>query len=86
MHFNKCKPNLTRIFSFKLSFSLFYYCNYPAFLTTMQIACVAKSSLWTCFVEASIEDMLPTAYVDACTTKFYFRKFFSRPQSLRVAS
>ncbi len=28
--------------------------------------------------------MLPTAYVDARTTKFYFREFFSRPQSSQV--
>ncbi len=37
---------------------------------------MAESSLWTCFLEASVEDMLPTAYVDAHTTKFYFREFF----------
>ncbi len=42
----------------------------------MRIACVAELSLWTCSLEVSIEDMLPTAYVDACTTKFYFCKFF----------
>ncbi len=42
----------------------------------MQIAQVAESSLWTRFLEASIEDMLSMAYVDARTTKFYFRKFF----------
>ena len=33
-------------------------------------------SLWTCFLKASVEDMLPTAYVDACTTKLLFFKFF----------
>jgi hypothetical protein len=42
----------------------------------MQIACVAELSLWTRFLEASVEDMHPTAYLDACTTKFYFREFF----------
>ncbi len=42
----------------------------------MQIACVAESSLWTLFLEASVEDMLPTAYVDAHTTTFYFFKLF----------
>ena len=26
-HYDACKPNLTRIFSSNLSFSLFYYCN-----------------------------------------------------------
>ncbi len=33
-------------------------------------------SLWTRSLEASVEDMLPTAYVDAHATKFYFCKFF----------
>jgi hypothetical protein len=42
----------------------------------MRIACASESSLWTGFLEASVEDMLPTAYVDAGTTKFYFCKFF----------
>ncbi len=37
---------------------------------------MAESSLWTCFLEASIEDILPVAYVDACTTKLNFCKFF----------
>jgi hypothetical protein len=37
---------------------------------------MAESSLWTHFLEASVEDMLLTAYVDARTTKFYFLKFF----------
>ena len=37
---------------------------------------MAKSSLWSSFLEGSVEDMLPTAYVDAQTTKFYFCKFF----------
>jgi hypothetical protein len=41
-----------------------------------QIGCVAESSLWTCFLEASVEDMLLTAYVDARTTKIYFCEFF----------
>jgi hypothetical protein len=40
------------------------------------IACVVILSLWTHFLEASVEDMLLTAYVDACTTKFYFYDFF----------
>ncbi len=31
----------------------------------MQIPCVAESSLWTHFLEAFVEDMLTTAYVDA---------------------
>jgi hypothetical protein len=52
------KPNLTRIFSFKLSFSLFYYCNLLGFLTTTRITCMAESSLWTRYLEASVEDML----------------------------
>ncbi len=38
--------------------------------------CVLEWSLWTDFLEASIEDMLLTAYADARTTKFYFRMFF----------
>jgi hypothetical protein len=38
--------------------------------------CVAESSLWSRFLEASLEDMLPTFYVDACTTKFYFQELF----------
>jgi hypothetical protein len=42
----------------------------------MQIASVAESSLWACFLEASVEDMLPMAYADAHTTKLYFREFF----------
>ncbi len=42
----------------------------------MRIACIAESSLWTCFLEASIDDMLPTACVDACTAKFNLREFF----------
>jgi hypothetical protein len=42
----------------------------------MQITCMAALSLWTCFLEASIEDMLPMAYIDAHTTKFYFCEFF----------
>jgi hypothetical protein len=37
---------------------------------------MAKSSLWTRFLEKSVEDMLMTAYVDAHTTKFYFFEFF----------
>jgi hypothetical protein len=41
-----------------------------------RIACMAESSLWTCFLEASVEDMPPTAYIDAGTTKFYFCKLF----------
>jgi hypothetical protein len=42
----------------------------------MQIACATESSLWSCFLEASVEDMLLMAHVDACTPKFYFCKFF----------
>jgi hypothetical protein len=41
-----------------------------------QIGCLAESSLWTCFLEASIEDMLWTAYVDTGTTKFYLCELF----------
>jgi hypothetical protein len=41
-----------------------------------QILCVAELSLWTRIVEASVEDMLLTAHVDACTTKFYFFELF----------
>jgi hypothetical protein len=41
-----------------------------------QIACMAELSLWTCFLEASIEDMLARACVDTCTTQFYFCEFF----------
>jgi hypothetical protein len=37
---------------------------------------MAESSLWTCLLEASIEDMLPTAYIDAPKTKFYFHESF----------
>jgi hypothetical protein len=42
----------------------------------MRIACVAELSPWTHFLEASVKEVLPTAYVDARTTKFYFCKFF----------
>jgi hypothetical protein len=38
--------------------------------------CMAESSIWTCFLEVSIEDMLPTPYIDACTTTFSFCKMF----------
>ncbi len=38
---------------------------------------MAESSLWPHFLEASVEGMLPTAYVEARTTKFYFCKFFT---------
>jgi hypothetical protein len=41
-----------------------------------QIACVEELSLWTCFLEVSVKDVLTMAYVDARTTKFYFREFF----------
>jgi hypothetical protein len=41
-----------------------------------RITCVAEQSLSTCFLESSVEDMLPMAYVDAHTTKFYFCEFF----------
>ncbi len=37
---------------------------------------MAELSLWTRFLEVSINDMLLTAYADARTTKFYFREFF----------
>jgi hypothetical protein len=46
----------------------------------MQIVYIAESSLQTRFLEVSVEDMLPTAYKDACTTKFDFCKFFLRSQ------
>ncbi len=42
----------------------------------MWIPCMAESSLWTRFLVVSVEDMLPTAYVDARTTKFCFRDLF----------
>jgi hypothetical protein len=42
----------------------------------MQIACLAELSLWTCFLEASVEDTLPTAYIDTCRAKIYFFKLF----------
>jgi hypothetical protein len=35
-----------------------------------------ESFLWTHFLEAFVEDMLPTAYVDARTTKFYIHELF----------
>jgi hypothetical protein len=41
-----------------------------------QTACMAVLSLWTRFLGASVEDMLPTAYVDAHKSNFYFRGFF----------
>ncbi len=37
---------------------------------------MAELYLLTCFLEVSVENVLPTAYVDACTTKFYFCKLF----------
>jgi hypothetical protein len=42
----------------------------------MRIVSMAESSLWFIFLEASAEDMLLAAYVDAHTTKFYFHNFF----------
>jgi hypothetical protein len=41
-----------------------------------RITCMVELFLWTCFLEAFVEDMLPMAYVDARTTKFYFCEFF----------
>jgi hypothetical protein len=41
-----------------------------------RITCVAESSLWTRFIEVSMEDMLLMAYIDAHTKKFHFREFF----------
>ena len=38
---------------------------------------------WTRFSKASVEDMLPTAYVDARTTKFFLRVFSRGPISRR---
>ena len=37
---------------------------------------MAELSLWPCFLEVSVEGTLEMAYVDARTTKFYFREFF----------
>ncbi len=37
---------------------------------------MAESSLWTRFLEVFVEDILPMAYVNARTTKFYFCKLF----------
>jgi hypothetical protein len=37
---------------------------------------MAELSLRTHFLEASVEDMLPTVYVDAHTMKFDFCEFF----------
>jgi hypothetical protein len=37
---------------------------------------MAESSFQTRFSEVSFEEMLQTAYVDACTTQFYFHKLF----------
>jgi hypothetical protein len=42
----------------------------------MRIACMAESSLWTCILEVSVEDMLPIVCIDACTAKFYFHILF----------
>jgi hypothetical protein len=44
-----------------------------------QIACMAESSLWTLFLEASVEDMFLTAYVDARTTDFFPEFFLAAP-------
>jgi hypothetical protein len=70
MHFNTC--NLIKQDFSHLNSPLAYFTIVISwdFFAQMQIASVAESSLWTCFLEASIEDMLPTAYVDACTIKF----------------
>jgi hypothetical protein len=35
----------------------------------MQTVCIAELSLWRRNLEASIEDMLPMVYVDACTSE-----------------
>jgi hypothetical protein len=37
---------------------------------------MVELSLWTCFLEVSVEDMLPMAYEDAHTTKFCFCELF----------
>jgi hypothetical protein len=37
---------------------------------------MAESSLQSRFLEASFEDMLPTAYVDPRATKLYLRELF----------
>jgi hypothetical protein len=37
---------------------------------------MAKLALRSRFLEAFFEDMLPTAYVDAHTMKFYFHELF----------
>jgi hypothetical protein len=41
-----------------------------------QIVSVAELSLWTRFLEVSIEDIHLMVYVDALTTKFYFCELF----------
>ncbi len=37
---------------------------------------MAELSLWTRLLEAPVEDMLPTAYVEAPKTKIFFWELF----------
>jgi hypothetical protein len=46
------------------------------FVAQSHIIFIAELSLWTLFLEVSIEDMLLMAYVDARTTKKMFYKLF----------
>jgi hypothetical protein len=45
---------------------------------------MVKSFLWTRLLVAPSEGMLPTAYVDARTTKIYFRELFLAVPILQV--
>jgi hypothetical protein len=45
----------------------------------VQMTFIAKLSLWTRFLEASIEDMLLMAYIDARTTKLFLQVFSRGP-------
>ncbi len=40
--------------------------------------CMVEWSLWTRFLEVSVEDICQTAYIDAHTTKFIFLSCFLR--------
>jgi hypothetical protein len=64
------------IISSKLSFSLFTIVISWDFLLRRELCPWQNLPFGLFFLEASAEDMLLMAYVDARTTKFYFHNFF----------
>ncbi len=39
-------------------------------------SCIVESSLWMHFSEVFFNDMIPMAYIDACTSNVYFCELF----------